>query len=169
MKILLLITSVLFAFNFSHAQDEDIVKIMDKLRGDWDAKVQFLRTYDDLKNMCRNGDFRRDLIALLDQIHHYDTILYNMVKMKYSANSDAEAKATLDDIETLEAEYTTKDFRNFVHQECGEYNMVENSFGKEGEEYESEKKRVEAELIKYVPVITRQIDLIDEHAHHLKL
>jgi len=151
------------------AQSEDIVKIMDDHRTDWDTKVQFLRTYDDLKNLCRNRDFRSDLIRLLDQIHHYDTTLYNIVKFKYANNADPEAKATLDDIEKLERDYATLGFRNFVQTECSEYNMVENSFGKEGDEYEAEKKRVRIELNKYVASITRQIDLIDEHAHHLQL
>lgn len=153
----------------SYAQDGDIVKVMDELRTNWDTRAAFLQSYDDLKNLCRNRDFRGDLIGLLDQIHHYDTTLYNTVKVKYADNPDAEAKATLNDIEKLERDYATQGFKTFVRSECGEYNMVENSFGKQGDEYEAEKKRVELELLKYVGSITRQIDLIDEHAHHLKL
>ncbi len=169
MKTLLSITIILCSFNFSFGQDQNIVKIMDDLRTDWDTKVQFLRTYDDLKNLCRNRDFRTALVTLLAQIHHYDTTLYNIVKTKYADNSDLEAKATLEDIETLERDYATSEFQTFIRQECSEYNMVENSFGKEGDQYEAERKRVRAELNKYVFAITSQIDLIDEHAHHLKL
>ena len=153
--------------NSSFAQ-EDIVKIIDDLTVTWDAKAEDLKSYDKLKDLCRDRGYRTDIFDLLDKIHHYDTTLYNTVTSKYDASKDKEARATLDDIENLEREYTTRAFRKFIHQECNEYNMVENSFGKEGEEYELERKRVESELVKYVTSITSQIDLIDEHVHHLK-
>ncbi len=147
----------------------DIVEIMDYLRGDWDAKVSFIRTLEDLRNLCRNRDFRVDLIELLDEIHHYDTTLYNTVIAKYSHNSDPEAKATLEDIETLELDYTTRSFKGFVHHECNEYNFVKNNFSKSDPGYAEEKNRIEIELNKYVSAITWQVDVIDEHAHHLDL
>lgn len=169
MKPILAIALVFCSLNFSFAQGEDIVRVMDDLRVNWDTRAAFLQSYTDLQNLCRNRDFRGDLIKLLDQIHHYDTTLYNIVKSKYANNPDPEAKATLEDIEKLERNFATGSFKSFVHEECGEYNMVESSFGKEGEEYQAEKKRVEIALRRYVGSITRQIDLIDEHAHHLKL
>lgn len=169
MKTIITLFILLSSFNLCLAQNDGIVEVMEDLRLDWDAKVTFLSSFEDLQNICRNRDFRVDLIALLDQIHHYDTTLYYTVTTKYSLNSDPEAKATLDDIETLEADYTTGSFRTFVHEECNEYNFVQNNFGKEGDSYESEKKRVEIEMNKYVRAITWQIDVIDEHAHHLSL
>ncbi len=169
MKPILAIIIVFGSLNFSHAQEEDIVRVMDDLRVNWDTRAAFLQSYNDLQNLCKNRDFRSDLTKLLDQIHHFDTTLYNTVKAKYVGSADAEAKATLEDIEKLERDYATQGFKSFVHEECGEFNMVESSFGKEGDEYQAEKKRVEIALRRYVGSITRQIDLIDEHAHHLKL
>ena len=169
MKSIVPIVLLLFSLNPAFSQSENIVKVMDDLRANWDTRAAFLQSYGDLSNLCRNRDFRGDLIKLLDNIHHYDTTLYNTVKVNYSNSEDPEVKATLEDIEKLERDYATLGFKQFIRDECGEYNMVENSFGKEGEEYEREKKRVEIELLKYVGSITRQIDLIDEHAHHLKL
>ena len=124
----------------SQAQTENIVKVMDDLRANWDTRAAFLQSYGDLENLCRNRDFRGDLVKLLDNIHHYDTTLYNIVKTKYADSNDPEAKATLEDIEKLERNYATQGFQMFIREECGEYNMVESSFGKEGDEYESEKK-----------------------------
>ena len=179
MKKLLVLAMLFGCFSTSFAQsrfanneytsDKNIVEIMDYLRGDWDAKVAFIRTLEDLRNLCRNRSFRVDLIELLDEIHHYDTTLYNTVIAKYSYNSDPEARATLDDIEKLEVDYTTRSFKGFVHHECNEYNFVNNNFSKADPEYAEEKARVEVELNKYVNSITWQIDIIDEHAHHLDL
>lgn len=169
MKKLIAILIIVGSYNTCYSQKKNIVQIMDYLRGDWDAKVEFLKTFDDLQNLCRNRPFRVDLIGLLDDIHHYDTTLYNTVNQKYYQSSDPEARATLDDIETLERDYTTINFRDFVHKECSEYNFVESNFDHAGDDYESEKKRVEIELNKYLVAITWQIDIIDEHAHHLNL
>jgi len=169
MKALSILTSVFLIANICMAQDSEIVRIMDALRAEWDTKVQFLSSYDDLRNLCGNDSYRRDLVAVLNTIHHYDTTLYEAVMEKYTRTSDPVAKATLDDIEALEANYTTRSFMIFVRKECQEYKLTENGVSKEGTEYEANRKRIEMELIKYLPEITRQIDLIDEHAHHLKL
>ena len=107
---------------------------------------------------------------MLDEIHHYDTLLYGIVTRKYNADKDKEAKATIDDIETLEVEYTTRAFKQFVHKECNTYNEIENNYGaSKGEEYQTEVKALEEELQKYVVSITRRIDIIDEHVHHLHI
>jgi len=166
MKKLISVLIVLGSFNICQAQNKNVVEIMDDLRLDWDAKVTFLQSFEDLHNICRNRNFHVDLIALLGQIHHHDTTLYQVVATKYSASSD---QATLEDIKKLEVDYTTGAFKTFIHNECTEYNFVPYNFGNVGEEFESEKNRVEIELNKYVRSITMQIDIIDEHAHHLNL
>ncbi|MEQ9424622.1 MAG: hypothetical protein RJQ09_09410 [Cyclobacteriaceae bacterium] len=167
--LLLLIAICCTVPAWGQSGDEDIAEIIDQLTVRWDAQAEGLMKYENLKNLCRNRDYRYDLIELLDKIHHYDTTLYFVVTKKFETDQDPEAKATIDDIITLEADYTTLNFKNFIHQECNNYNMVENSFGKEGPEYEEERNLVEEELSAYVTTITRRIDIIDEHVHHLKL
>jgi len=169
MKKLSVLIITLSSLNFCLAQDNNIVEIMDEMRLDWDAKVQFIDSFEDLKNLCRNRNFRVALVDRLVQIHHYDTTLYNTVIAKYSENDDQEAKATLNDIETLEKDYTTGAFLDFIHDECNDFNFVKYSYGIGGEMYDDKKNRVEIELKKYVSAITWQIDIIDEHAHHLNL
>ena len=168
MKLLITTVAFLLVSGLTFAQDGSIVKIIDDLTLNWDNKAEKLKTYDGLKDLCRDRNYRTDITDLLDLIHHYDTNLFNIVTEKYDTNEDGEAKETIADIEDLERDYTTRAFRKFIHQECNEYNMVENSFSKEEEEYELERNRVEEELNKYVTMITGQIDLIDEHVHHLK-
>lgn len=169
-KMKTLLPVVLLALSFSlSGQDNNVVVEMDKLRVSWDSKAQSLATYDDLKNLCKNRSFRRDLIGLLNNIHHYDSSIYVIAKNKYWNDFDLEAKAAMDDITALERDFTTKGFRHFVRQECRAYNRTEHNFGHKGAKYEAEKKRIQEALVKYVGTITMQIDMIDDHAHHLEL
>jgi len=151
-------------------QEAEIVKTIDDLRYTWDDEALKLETYEGLGEFCGNSEYRKKIISMLDDIHHYDTLLYGIVTRKYEANEDQEAKATLNDIETLEVDYTTKSFRRFIHKECNTYNEIENNLGAAGgSEYNKEVKALEKELKKYVIEITKQIDIIDEHVHHLHL
>lgn len=153
------------------AQDEteNIVQIIDELTLQWDGGAEKLATYDGLREYCRNKVYREKTRKLLDRIHHYDTVLYQIVTKKYSVDSDPEAKATIDDIEKLETDYTTKSFLIFLREECQEFNTVENNLGRsKGKEYEKEVAHIEKELGKYIKAITKQVDTIDDHVHHLK-
>ena len=155
---------------YAQEQETEVVKAVDDLRYTWDDEAEKLQTYEGLGSFCGQSVYRKKIIGMLDQIHHYDTLLYGIVTRKFTENKDSEAKATLDDIETLESDYTTKSFRRFIHQECNTYNEIENNLGREkGPEYKKEVKVLEDELKKYVKEITKQIDLIDEHVHHLHL
>lgn len=151
-------------------EEENIVEIIDELTLKWDTEALTLKTYKGLQAYCSTRPYRDKTIKLLDQIHHYDTLLYGIVSRKYQSSKDEEADATLKDIETLEVEYTTKNFKRFIHRECNGVNEIEQNFGRAGgEEYNREVKKLEKELAKYVESITNRIDIIDEHIHHLKL
>ena len=135
--------ALLLATVFASAQESEseIAQTIDKLRYAWDDEAVSLQTYEGLGKFCGESVYRKRIIQLLDDIHHYDTLLYGIVTRKYSASQDAEAKATIDDIETLEVEYTTKAFKRFVHKECNTYNEIENNLGAaKGEAYEQEVK-----------------------------
>ncbi|WP_425391539.1 hypothetical protein [Ekhidna sp.] len=168
---ILLSIAMLFALNaYCQVNEAEVVKAVDDLTISWDNEAKKLQTYEGLGSFCGESAYRKKIIGMLDEIHHYDTLLYGIVTRKFEANQDPEAKATLDDIETLESEYTTKSFRRFIHQECNTYNDIEKNLGRaKGPEYKKEVKVLEDELKKYVVEITKQIDLIDEHVHHLHL
>jgi hypothetical protein len=172
MKQIVLTCSILLGLTFaSFAQEEkkDIVKIIDELTARWDKEALKLEKYAGLKDYCQIKPYRDKTMELLNLIHHYDTSLFMIVTAKYEANQDPEAKATLDDINTVETVYTTPAFLKFLHKECTTLNSIENNLAKKGgKEYKDAVKALEKELFKYVEGITKRIDLIDEHVHHLK-
>jgi len=155
--------------NVSIAQESEITKIIDDLTVRWDETALVMKKYDGMKDFCHNSSSRIITIALLKKIHHYDSVLYNLVTTKFDTNGDIEAKKTLDDIVLLEGDYTTKSFLKFLHTDCSIVNEVENNYAKKGgAKYQKEKEKLEIELLKYVAAITNQIDIVDRHIHHLK-
>ena len=152
------------------AQDEiSISAKVDTLTANWDREAEVLKSYEGMRDICKSYQHRTNTVNLIKEIHHYDSILYSTVKLKFDTNKDAEAKATLSDIKKLEDEYTTKGFLDFIHKECSTFNMIENNYGRYGgKPYEKQKAKMEKELKKYVLEITEQIDVVDEHIHHLK-
>jgi len=113
MKRLILILSFTAFTICLHAQDEDIVAIIDDLTIKWDKRAAELGKYTGLKYYCTSDVYREKTITLLDKIHHYDTVLYQVVTEKYANSKDKEAEATIKDILTVETEYTTPNFKAF--------------------------------------------------------
>lgn len=170
MKLSIFVCIFCLVLSASAQEEENIVEIVDDLTITWDKEALDLATYTGLQQYCATKPYRDKTIKLLDKIHHYDTLLYGIVNRKFEADQDPEAEATLKDIRKLEADYTTKAFKAFIHRECNGVNEIERNFGRAGgEEYDKETKKLEKELAKYVESITERIDLIDEHIHHLKL
>jgi len=166
MKPVVTIIFLILLLTASAQEEEFKVQTLDSLTYAWDANAKKLQTYEGLSSFCSDRFFRAEIIDLLEGIHHYDTLLLFIVTNK----TGKEAEATLQDIETLEVEYKTLSFKRFIHQECNTYNEIENNFGRsKGDVYNEEVENLEDELKKYVIGVTKQIDLIDEHAHHLDL
>jgi len=167
MKYLIYIT--LFTLSLS-SQSQDIVKIIDDLTEKWDKQAVDLSTYAGIKYYCTSDVYKEKTIDLLDKIHHYDTLLYQIVSEKYANVKDKEAEATLEEILTVETEYTTPNFKTFLQNECEQFEEIGEEYGTHsGSKFYKKIEKIEAELGKYVEKITTRIDLIDEHIHHLKL
>lgn len=157
----------IFLIGYSKAQ-ENIVAVIDDLTVKWDQGAINLKTYQGVQEFCLSEKYKKTTMDLLDEIHHWDTTLYFIVKNKFDENKDKEAKATLEDIERLEEEYSTVNFKLFIQEECTQLKVIEESFDNATvKQYESDIKKFEKELIKYVNNITYRIDIIDEHIHHL--
>lgn len=165
----LAITCLLACSLFVSAQEENIVAIVDDLTVKWDKQAETLQKYTGLRYYCTAEVYRTNTTELLDKIHHYDTLLYGIVTRKYANSKDKEAEATLKDIITVEADYTTKSFKEFLKKECEGYTEIEENYSNKDSKYYKEVEKLEKELSKYVITITKRIDLIDEHIHHLKL
>lgn len=166
--LIFLLTIATLDNSCAQTKENNIVAIIDGLTVKWDYQATNIRSYKGFGRSCTDDDFRFDLIVLLNTIHHYDTNLYQIVINKFETDKDKEAKATLDDIELLESEYATAAFLNFLNNECDEYKRIEDEFARSGgKEYERNLKMMDKEIAKYIKAITHQIDIIDEHVHHL--
>lgn len=171
MKYLTLFTLFIISF-FAQAQEEDnrdIVTIIDELTIKWDKQAEKLGKFSGMKYYCTAEQYRDNTIQLLDKIHHYDTLLYGIVSEKYANSKDKEAKATLEEILTVETDYTTPNFKDFLQIECDRFAEIEETYSRNDSNYYKEIEKLEKELGKYVGKITTRIDLIDEHIHHLQL
>lgn len=147
----------------------DIIFIMDELRTAWDIEALKMESYEGMKEYCHSKSYRKDVIHLLNQIHHYDTTLYFTVTGKYDANADPKAKETLDDILTLETVYTNRKFVSFLKKECEKVIDIEKSMAKKDSGgFDKDIAALEEELIQFIDAITERVDLVDEHIHHLK-
>ncbi|MEP2023965.1 MAG: hypothetical protein ABJH98_08240 [Reichenbachiella sp.] len=147
----------------------DIVFIVDELRTAWDIEALKMESYEGMKEYCHSKPYRNNVLDLLRQIHHYDTTLYFTVTDKYDANADAAAKETLDDIMTLEVEYTNKKFVAFLKKECDKVISIEKNLAKKDSGgFDKDIAALEEELIQYIDAVTERVDLVDEHIHHLK-
>lgn len=170
MKKLLFIFLIVFTFSAFSQQSPNIVKVIDALTVQWDETAIGLKDYQGIQNFCSSEKYKSKTIKLLNQIHHWDTTLYFIVQEKYEGTQDAEAAATLEDIEKLETEYSTENFKAFILNECTMLKEIDETFDKKTvKQYEKDIKKFEKELIKYLNSITYRIDIIDEHIHHLKL
>lgn len=152
-----------------HAQKKfNIVNVIDDLTVRWDIEAIKLKNYQGIQEFCLTEAYRKKTIELLDDIHHWDTTLYFIVNEKFDLNQDKEAAATLKDIERLETEYSTQNFKLFIQEECTQLKVIQESFDQETvRQYEKDIRNFEKELVKYINSITYRIDIIDEHIHHL--
>lgn len=169
MKRLLILAFILYG-SYAVAQKENIVKVIDNLTVQWDETAIKLKNYQGIQEFCLTPKFKQETIQLLDKIHHWDTTLYFIVQEKFDTSKDKEAAATLADIEKLESEYSTINFKAFIQKECEMLKVINDSFDSQAlKKYEKDIRVFEKELVKYINNITYRIDIIDEHVHHLHL
>lgn len=167
-SILALLFFIGFHASSQKKTDIDIVAIIDDLTVRWDETSIKMKNYQGIQEFCLTKEFRKATINLLDNIHHWDTTLYFIVQEKFDTSKDKEAAATLEDIERLETEYSTANFKKFITDECGALKIIQESFDQETvKHYEKSIRKFEKELVKYLNSITYRIDIIDEHIHHL--
>ena len=167
-SILTILIFLCFHATSQKKAEVDIVAIIDDLTVRWDETAIKMKNYHGIQEFCLTEEYRKSTINLLDNIHHWDTTLYFIVKEKFDTNKDKEAAATLEDIEKLETEYSTANFKKIITDECGMLKVIQDNFDQETvKQYEKDIRKFEKELVKYLNSITYRIDIIDEHIHHL--
>lgn len=151
---------------------EEIREKIDELTFKWDNEAVTLQTYSGLTQFCEDKDYRYEIMGLLRDIHHYDSVLYERAKKASQVSSDRELKKLMKDIEDFEKDYSMRDFIVFMKKDCRarseiERNSEELRSNVAEESYDNQVYIIETELHKYVKHITKRVDKVREHVHHL--
>ena len=128
LKSIITFMALLFALSVFGQRKHSIVKVIDDLRYSWDETAISLKDYQGIQTFCLSKENKQKTFELLDAIHHWDTTLYFVVQEKYENSKDKEAAATLRDIETLEKDFTTLDFKAFIQEECTQIKVIRDDF-----------------------------------------
>ena len=167
---------ILLFFGFqSLAQEETNERLdekIDKLTYAWDLEADKLSSYEGLQNLCADEKYRLEIFDLLREIHHYDTVLYDVLLKLSQRSKDREIKKTLHDIKKFEREYDMRKFIHYMREECVAMLEIEKNAEDTRNEvgyssYSSQVYLLETELIKYVKHVTKRVDKIRQHVHHL--
>jgi len=153
---------------------ESLGKIIDDITYAWDLESDNLDDYEGMLKFCTNRDYRLEVIAMLHDIHHYDSVLLERLRKASRFKKTAELEKTLADIEKFEKEYSMKAFVQFLYEECKGMSDIEkqkkdiqDDIGEES--YDGKRYILETEIAKYIHHITKRVDVIREHVHHLHI
>ena len=155
-------------------EEENVVAKFDELVTRWDLLSADLGSYEGLNKYCTQKQYQEDVLKILNEIHHYDSLLYDRVSRKARFDKSHELKKTLQQIEEFEEEYKSPSFIKKLHDECVGRREIE----KDSKElrsdigtnsYDGQVLILEADLHKYIVHITKLVDHIKEHNHHLHI
>lgn len=176
MKKVVLLLALICAGVFSFAQEtrESLGKKIDELTYAWDLEADNLDTYEGMMKFCSNRDYRLETIQLLHDIHHYDSVLLERLQRASRFSKNHEVQKTLKDIEKFETEYSMKEFIAFLYEECKGMSELEKNRETimddvADESYDGKRYILETEIAKYIHHITKRVDVIREHVHHLHI
>jgi hypothetical protein len=175
MKKLVFIALTFLTCYASNAQEEETLgQKIHTLSFDWDLMSSSLNNYEGLTKFCKDQNYRNEVIKLLNNIHHYDSVLYDRLVKASRSSNDKEIKKAIEQIEKFEDNYDMKSFLNYLHDDCkgraelektakeSKSDMGENSY--DGQIY-----IIELELNKYIKHITKRVDHIRKHVEHLHI
>ncbi|MDI9356896.1 MAG: hypothetical protein QM536_07750 [Chitinophagaceae bacterium] len=154
-------------------KQEDILSRFDEFVGLWDDEAKKLSQYAGLSDYCMIPSYKEDIIEILNGIHHYDSIIYRNLKQKEKNESSHELRVSIKQIEDFEGNYKPKMFLKKLNSECAMRRTLESEYKKGidndlGEQsYDEMVVIVESDLRKYIRHITKLVDHIKKHSHHL--
>ncbi len=174
---ILILLALLGTWNSSEAfaqQDsvENLTEKFDDVSYRWDLIAETLEDYRGLIGYCQIDSFRYEVISVLNDIHHYDTLIYRrLMEISYYQNNH-EIKKTLEQIRQFEEEYSVKNFIHHLNKECKESKEVEHEKDKTLSDighnsYSGQMLNVENATFRYVHHVTKLVDHIRNHVHHL--
>ncbi len=173
MRSFIVILITIITLNVAAQDDEGrLDERIDDVTYEWDLEADKLATYEGLLFVCSNQEYRQKIIGLLNEVHHLDSVLYDVLLKLSRTSSDKEIKKTLKDIKKFEEDYDTKGFIHFMNSECKAAREIEKTAADTRNEvgessYSGQVYILETELFKYVKHVTQRVDKIRLHVHHL--
>ena len=155
-------------------EEESLGAMVDRVTYGWDTEAENLEYYDGLLKFCKDKEYRESTIALLNEIHHTDSVLYERAKVAQKRSSDKEIEKLIKSIEKFEEKYSMRTFIKFLSTECKSKKALE----KESDDlktevgsdsYDGQAYIMEVEMQKFVKHITKRVDLIRKHVHKLNI
>ena len=151
----------------------NILDRFDEVVGSWDEEAKKLSLYAGLSDYCMVRSYKDQINDILNGLHHYDSIIYRNLKQKEKNESSHELKVSIKQIEDFEVHYKPKMFLKRINRECAlrktlesEYKKgIDNDLGEQS--YDEMVVIVESDLRKYIKHITKLVDHIKKHSHHL--
>ncbi|MEL7223112.1 MAG: hypothetical protein AAGJ93_17440, partial [Bacteroidota bacterium] len=104
---------------------ENIVNKFDQISYRWDAVAEDLEQYNGLGAFCLERSYRSEVLALLEEVHHLDSLVYQKLIEMAQVKHNHEVKKTIRQIEELETEFGIKEFSKFLSKECKERREIE--------------------------------------------
>lgn len=155
-----------------HAQATNIEEEYDLLTAKWLEHSGKMKTYGGLAEFCTEASFRGETVQVLELIHHYDSLLLDILfdpSLDLSVSAK-EYKHALRDIQGFEREYGVKQFITFLKGSCNTRNELERNKETLMKEsgmysYDGQILVLETELRKYLKVIDKKVLAIDDHVH----
>ena len=153
---------------------ENLVKDFDAISYRWDLVAADLEQYNGLGAFCIERSYRTEVLSLLKDVHHLDSLVYHKLLEIARTRNNGEIKKTIKQIEELESQYGIKEFSEFLSQECKERKEIERAkrdleanLGQDS--YSGQQQLIESTLYRYIHHVTYLVDHIRKHIHHLHL
>ena len=158
----------------AQGQEESIGETVDRISYTWDTESIALEKYSTLRKFCQDAGYRKSVFELLNEIHHYDSVLYHQAKLAQARSSNKEINKLLKEIEGFEEKYSPKSFIHFLKQECDsqkelEKNKKDLNTASGEESLDAQIYVIEVELHRFIKHLTKRIDHIRKHIHHLHI
>ena len=140
---------------------------------EWGIISATLGSYAGLERYCDDRNYRNDVDALLGAIHHYDTLMYGIIrKMALCSAPMPSFKKALREIEKVEEEVSLEDFHKHLNDDCRHRSVIERDRKKIRNDlhinsYDGQVLIIENDIRQYVEKITHVIELINKHAFFL--
>ena len=154
-------------------EGHEIVKELDSLDAAWDEIAEELGTYAGLARYCTEDEYKQEVNELLDKIHHYDTLLYQILISKAEIEGRTKTLSrTIKEIEKVETKYKPKNFALKLKDDCKGRKEIEKDKEKlkldvQTESYDGKALIIDNDIHTYIKRIAHLLHLVDKHAHHL--